>query len=94
MLLWCVSLHGTERLAAPVPWRREEGDALQASLACVDLLPRLGVQPERREELWLFVDYAPPFLAFSELAGSKGAAGICAEGPVGGDAAGLGGGCR
>lgn len=56
--------------------------------------PLSGVQPEWREELWFFVDHASPFLASFELAGSKGAAGICAKGPVPGDAAGLGGACR
>lgn len=94
MLLWCVSLHGTECLAAPVPWLLEEGDALEASLACVDLLSRLGIQLDWREELWLFVVHAPPFLASFELAGSKGVEGIWAKGLVLVNAAGLGGGCR
>jgi len=88
-----MSLHGTERLAAPVPWLLEEGDALEASLSCVDLFPRLGIQLDWREGLWLFVVHAPPFLASFELAVSKGVEGIWAMGPVLGDAAGLGGGC-
>lgn len=94
MLLQCVSLHGTECLAAPVPRLLEEGDALEASLACVDHLPHLGIQLNWGEELWLFVVRARPFLASFELAGSKGVEGIWAKGPVLGDAAGLGGGCR
>lgn len=94
MLLWCVSLGGTEGLAAPVPWLLEEGDALEASLACMDLLPRLGIQLDWGEELWLFVVHTPPFLATFELAGSKGLGGIWAKGLVLVAAAGLGGGCR
>lgn len=80
MLPRCVSLDGTECLAAPVPWLLEEGDALEASSACVDLLPRLGIQLDWGEELWLFVVYIPPFLASFELSVSKGIEGIWAKG--------------
>lgn len=80
MLLRCVSLHGTECLAAPVPWLLEEGDALEASLACVDLLPRLGIQLDWGEELLVFVIHIPPFLASFELPVSKGIEGIWAKG--------------
>lgn len=81
MLLRCVSLHSTECLAAPVPWLLEEGDALEASLACVDLFPLLGIQLDWGEELWLFVVHIPPFLASFELPVSKGIEGIWAKGP-------------
>lgn len=95
MLLRCVSLHGTECLAAPVPWLPEEGHALEASSVRVDLLPRLGIQLDWGEELWLFVVHIPPFIASFELAVSKGMEGIWAKGtPTLGQAAPLGGGCR
>lgn len=80
MLLRCVSLHGTECLAAPVPWLLEEGDALEASLVCVDLLPRLGIQLDWGEELLVFVIHIPPLLASFELPVSKGIEGIWAKG--------------
>lgn len=81
MLLGCVSLHGTECLAAPVPWLLEEGDALETSSVCVDLLPRLGIQLDWGEELWLFVVHIPAFSTSFELPVSKGIEGIWAKGP-------------
>lgn len=39
-----MSLRGTECLAAPVPQLLLEGDASDASLSGVDLLPHLGIQ--------------------------------------------------
>lgn len=39
-----MSLRGTECLAAPVPQLLLEGDASDASLSGMDLLPRLGIQ--------------------------------------------------
>lgn len=83
------SMHVTWRHRAPrCPCALAQGDALEASLSCVDLLPRLGIQPEWGEELQLLVVCVPPPVASFELAACKGAGGIWAKG------AGFGCGCN
>lgn len=75
------SMHVTWRHRAPCcPCALAQGDALEASLSCVDLLPRLGIQPEWGEELYFLVVCVPPPAASFELAVCKGAGGNWAKG--------------